>query len=592
MLVHVQSEHSSTAIERAHGTLAERIPLFLAALLFLLPFVWPVHRPPQPAFDVEWLAAVVLALAAVAVAVVPRRRIELQWPLPAWLALFAAAVALQFVAGWLSYRMQLAMAVLYSFAIFGAYALGKFISDSGQRSRSLRWICWSLLVGAAVSFLVQWLQIFGVKGLPWWLYFEIGDKWFATRPFGNIGQPNLLATYLTWATLAALYLAANGVRLVAAVPLVAITACGLALTGSRMGLLFFLVLAASLWIPWALRPADVRHRWLFSAAMVAGYFAGMLAVRLLISFDGQAFSTVLERVGDGTLGRRLLMWSHAWEVAKSAPLTGVGFGQYGAAQYWIAEASPNLEATPYVHNLVLQFAVDLGWPFALVAVALGGWWALSDLRSRLAEPDVALAWSSLAFLVIHSLLEWPLAHLNFAIIAGLYFALAEPKLKARRLVVEARLLAVAGLAGLLTAVPMMLEYQQLSRTFVQVDRDKAASAHHDDETIGSIISLSESSLLRPYAERLLLNLVKPSPAGLQDQIDMTERVLSRVPDAGAIARLVILHAMAGRFDQSERHLERLRVFAASNYDVYRQVILTELDSLGPAAESLRRRVKG
>jgi len=32
------------------------------ALLFLLPFILPMHRPPMPGFDAEWLAAVLLAI--------------------------------------------------------------------------------------------------------------------------------------------------------------------------------------------------------------------------------------------------------------------------------------------------------------------------------------------------------------------------------------------------------------------------------------------------------------------------------------------------------------------------------------------------
>ncbi len=60
------------------------------------------------------------------------------------------------------------------------------------------------------------------------------------------------------------------------------------------------------------------------------------------------------------------------------------------------------------HNLPLQLAVELGIPVALLVCAGFTWWALRQRPWREADPTRQLAWSVLAAILLHSLLEYPL----------------------------------------------------------------------------------------------------------------------------------------------------------------------------------------
>jgi len=290
---------------------------------------------------------------------------------------------------------------------------------------------------------------------------------------------------------------------------------------------------------------------------------------------------------------RLFMWRDALKVAATAPLLGVGFGDYAAHQYWIADLASGPERTVYVHNLVLQTAAELGWPMAITLAAVGGWWTLAQWRERLNTSETAFAWLLLVFIGVHSLLEWPFASMHFAIPAALLFALAEPALRPAHagIALDSRLLLVVGAAGLLFAAPMKLEFDELADVSALIEKQRRSNGGFDEATVMRLLALGETARLRVYADQMLVSLRPPHAVEANDfEIARHERLLIAGADPGVIARLVILYAKAGRMDESVRNAERLRVFAKADYAEISRKILQTVEPLGAAADPLRKQL--
>lgn len=566
----------------------------LVLLVFCAPFTLPVHRLPQAFFDAEWTSAVLLAAAAITVGAMGSRQVTLRLPLVLWLCAMVALVAIQYVTERLNYPSQLSLACVYAIAILGAYWIGRALVANELRERALVAIAAGLLGGALFSVAIQWLQLLDVRGLPSWLYFEIDDAWYRTRPFANLGQANHLATYLVWALFAALFLHQRPLPLAVTLVFAFVIAVGLALTRSRMGVVFALAPLAACWLPTALRPVEVRDRIGVSVALVLGYIVGSFSVSLLIAYQGGAVDTALARFNEnGGFSIRLTMWADALRVAASSPWLGTGFDQYPFSQYWLAQPGRQEISTNNVHNLVLQTAAELGWPMAMSLVCLAGWWAVAGFKHRIAESHNAFAWMLLAVVGAHALLEWPLSLLHFAIPAALLFALAEPDVcsKLALLRLDARLLVGVGVCGLLLAATMKLEFDEISEVTYRADAERRTSKGIDEDTLRRLVGLGQASLLRAYPELLLTSLRQADLVEATDEeIKMHERVMVRSVDARLIARLAILNAKAGHVEESVRHAQRLGIFYQDRYADLSKMILEATASLGAEADPLRRQL--
>jgi O-antigen ligase len=570
--------------------------LAATGLLFLAPFVVPVHRAPQAAFDMEWLAGLLLAGLAIALGLQRARSVELNWPLPAWLTAMVAVTAAQFALGQLVYSTQLLFACVYGFAIFGAYWIGRRLGGADLRHRAVRAMAWALITGAVVSLVVQWLQLLDAKGLPWWLFFDIVDPWYRTRPFGNLGQANLMSTYLVWSMIAALFLFRDKRHVWPPTVLLFLIAIGVALTRSRMGLLFSLIVAAAIWLPWALRPTELRSRIGMTLGLVLGYATGVLVVSLAVAYQGAAVDTAVQRFAEeGGLAVRLVMWLDALRVAATSPWIGVGFGQYALAQYWAATAAPHVQTTNYVHNIILQTAAELGWPMAIALGLIGAWWACAQFKRRIGSPESGFAWAVLLVVGVHSLLEWPLASLHFAIPTAILFALGEPELCApfkARMVTTSRTLALIGASGVLLALPMMLEFNELADVTERAELERRTNQGLSESTLMRMLALGDASRLRVYSESLLVFLRLPDAVEpTAEEIRRHERLLILGADPRLITRIVLLNARAGRIEEALRHVERLRIFHRRDYQELSKLILKSVEGLGPSVEPLRARLR-
>jgi len=564
------------------------VALFAIGMLWLVPFLWPEHRVPLTSFDSELIAQACLALLMAAGATLGDTRARIRWPLPAFLLAVAAIAAAQYLLHRLPYSQQAVGLGWIAAAMLCAYVLGRQLVAAGMTESAVRAACLASLAGALVSVAIQWLQLFEIHILPSWLVLIPGHEVLGGRPPGNLEQANHLATYIAAGALAAACLQARGMRAAWGMPAFLALGSGLGLAGSRVTLMYLALIAACLLLPSGLRPARARARCGLVVALLAGYALGPVAVRA--AYSG-AEMTVFDRLLGDTYGIRTELWRQAWAIALQHPLIGAGAGQFPAAQYWIARSTSYAQGDVNCHNLVLQLAAEMGWPAALAAVAVALWWALSNLKKRLASPEGAYAWGFLALIAIHSLLEYPLWYLYFAVPAAMLFALAEPDgVRELRLDLR-RSLALLGAAFLVAALLMRFDYDDVVRASDRFWSEKRAHSPVSAETVSAVIAAAQSALFRPEGERLLIELQPLQEQQGDAYLELSARVLSRQPHPQAILRHILLLVQAGRVDEAVPHVDRLRVFARERFPQYRDAILDATRDLGPRAARLRRALR-
>ena len=310
----------------------------------------------------------------------------------------------------------------YLVSVATAAALLACLGRGGGDGRAVVARGW--LAAALVSSGIGLLQYFNLEGAlhPWVNGADPGTA------FGNLRQPNQLATLLVMGLLALRWRVQTGsgggawgpARVAGAAALLMV---GLAASASRIGLVELAALCAV-----ALMWARAARRGLRATGMGALWVAAVYAVAALVlpallqwaeGIDGRSMVDRLQHA-ESTCGSRLILWSNVIDLIRQKPWTGWGWGELAYAHYITLYDGPRFcHILDNAHNLPLHLAVELGVPVAVLACgAIGGliWrgrpWAETD-------PTRQLAWGVLLAIGLHSLVEYPLWYGPFQIAVGL-----------------------------------------------------------------------------------------------------------------------------------------------------------------------------
>ena len=340
--------------------------------------------------------------------------------------LLAAALAAPLWAG-LPWSLGLSGAGLIGAAMLAAL-VGASAQAAGLGAAAFRALCIGLVVAGVASSAIGVVQVFA----PQWPDGDIVARTYLVgRAVGNMRQPNHLSSLLVWASIAAVWLAETGVlkRWVGAT-LTLLFIFVIVLSASRTGAVSVILLAA-----WAVldRRLSKPTRLLLLLAPVA-YGVFWLGTSAWADHSHHVFGgeTRFSTKGDIS-SSRWGIWSNTLALIAMHPWAGVGFGEFNFA--WTLTPFPGRPVAffDHTHNLVLQFAVELGVPLALGVLGLLGWAMLAAVRAALsarADADPAQAPLRRAALVmvlmilLHSLLEYPLWYAYFLLPAGFAFGLA------------------------------------------------------------------------------------------------------------------------------------------------------------------------
>ena len=271
---------------------------------------------------------------------------------------------------------------------------------------------------------------------------------YVGRAVGNLRQPNHLSSLLLWSVVAAVWLGERqplwGLSGIAAehaegragvhttrhfwwrVGMLAVAALMvfvIVLTGSRTGAVGTVVLAV-----WGLVDRNMsrtsRLALLAAPLLYAVGWAGMdwWALHGQHSFGG---ANRFSLNGDPS-SSRFGIWSNTLALIKANPWWGVGFGEFNLA--WTLTPFPGRPVAffDHTHNLLLQWAVELGLPLAALITLLmlaALWAALQSARAASSSSPQRAALVMLLMALIHSLLEYPLWYAYFLLPAAFAFGL-------------------------------------------------------------------------------------------------------------------------------------------------------------------------
>ncbi|MFT3858479.1 MAG: Wzy polymerase domain-containing protein [Aquabacterium sp.] len=402
---------------------------FLGLLAIVAPTLIAAHAPPSVTFFNQALAAMGWGLFVSSLGQQPRGRQERT---PAWLAMLAVS----------------AVFLIHALAAFGsAFAWGELPAGLGMMGGSLSlagalalWAGWrsgrsprreamldvffgALALAGVIGMVLALIQVF----MPTWADGNIlAIPTMPGRAVGNLRQPNHFSTLLVWSCCGAAWLGARE-RLPAwlASALVALFIWGIVLTASRTGMVGMVFIA--LWGLLDRRLPRVLRITLMAAPLIYGAFWG--GMWQLSHADSKVAFAAEARLHDKSdiSSSRFKIWANVLELIRMHPWLGVGYGEFNLA--WTLTPFPQRPVAffDHTHNLLLQWAVELGVPLALLLSGLCAWGFIAMLRpaaqpvgaGKAARADDS-GWATVgactvivAIAALHSLLEYPLWYSYF-----------------------------------------------------------------------------------------------------------------------------------------------------------------------------------
>jgi hypothetical protein len=270
---------------------------------------------------------------------------------------------------------------------------------------------------------------------------------------------------------------------------------------------------------------------------------------------GQEVIDAWTRMGhnEGCASRRVL-WANVIELISQKPWTGWGWAELKYAHYITPYAGgPEQRFCAILgnaHNLPLHLAVTLGLPVA-VLLTLAGLafmaWARPWQRSR---PSAPLAWSVLAVIGLHSLLEFPLWYGPFQmalLLCGvLLLAPHAPRLWA------VRPLQIAGGLILLGVCVVGADYARARQIYAPPNERWGVWR---DDPLGAARSSWFFGRAATFAE---LSMTRITPDNADWVLNTSLEMLHYSPEPKVVRSLIVSAHLLGRQDLVDLHSARWR----------------------------------
>jgi O-antigen ligase len=548
----------------------DRIGLAGIALLVSIPFLVWHHYYPISSFYSEWTALLCGMIVAVSLAALRRGDvIMLPWLSVGFLGLVLVLGA-QIMLGTVTHPERSYVAMLNAAWVALLVAA---VANLRSRMKGDTAVVVAQMALASGGFLVvvtgflQYFQldIFGVHLVE-------HDK-VSSYMIGVVGQTNYFANFVACALVSLVYLVSQrraGFFIAAIVGIPMLIA--LTLSGTRSAWVFAALMPACAVL--CHRGSRDRDTWRLLVACVAT-FAMVVAIQVLNAsfgiFEGEReagtpgvvrlLDSVARGGGEGELVRGRLAY-YAWLQFLSAPLTGVGFGQYAWHVFEISARSdlvlgPGIDR--HAHNFLLQLMAETGILGAgCVLLPLVAWF----IRIPYARPTIVQSWILTIALIqlAQAMIELPhwYAHFLglFALVLGLGATggLALPVNAIRKTVVVVAL--VTGIAALGSALK---DYRDLETWYLDVEAGEKAGKAVSGEQLDRLRALHRASIYAPLMELLAAELILVNKQDLDEKLALIDRAMRVYPSPGAAKRQVVLLALAGRPEEAWRTLRAMSV---------------------------------
>lgn len=364
--------------------------------------------------------------------------------------------------------------------------------------------------------------------------------------------------------------------------LAALLVAGNVLSKSRTGLAELVLLCALAWVWAAHRPCVLRRG---VAALLPLYAVFSVALTALGS------PAVWQRMTDNmpACSSRLTLWRNVLELIAEKPWGGWGWGELDYAHYaHLYRGERFCDILDNAHNLPLHLAVELGLPLALAVCALVGWGVWRGKPWRETHPARQLAWSVLAVLALHSLLEYPLWYGPFQLALWLSLGvlwrvprpepIASPDFKENWPLAPVKWRLLAIILILFTA-GVAWDYHRISQIY-RLPEDRAAAYRTD-----TLAKVSGSWLFASPVAFAALTLTPLTPDNAAQQFAQATALLHYSPEPRIIERVIESAVMLHHDDAALWHLARFRAAFPAEHAAWVAALAPPRESqlLNPAA---------
>ena len=532
------------------------LSVLLVGLMWLVPFLIPRHESPLTTFDQEWWSAL-FGLGAMTLLLA--NDFWRQPSIPRIAQLPAALVLIVLIQIGLNKVVYFEQGLLYILYMLFATLL----MILGARLRAAFGIEKLAIILAA--FLVVGAEFQAVAGLiqhyrwntPLNPYVVVKVNFSV---YGNMAQPNHFANYMSLGLISlGLLFQQRKLKIGVLVALVLPILFTIALSGSRSTWLYLLTMTMLAWV-WTRRDTAMRPLLYYGLSMLIGFGVMLFVVQLPFLAGADNMDVMRRMFQDHASGAvRLYLWKEASHIFMSAPLLGVGFGQFSFHHLqWVPVLQPHdIEGLyNHAHNLFFQVLAEAG--LIGVVVLLGGL-ALWLKGAYYARRSAAHWWgyAAIAVLAIHSSLEYPLWYLYFVAVAAILLGLLDEThydLELRRM---GRLsVAAILLLGAASLFQIQQDYRSLQHTLsIRFVSGNTVETHQ--ATVKGFWALQRGSLLSPYAEMYLSTLQEiKTDEHLKQKLQLNTNVMRFAAMPIVVYRQAFFLAMDNQLDAAKHIMEQ------------------------------------
>ncbi len=530
------------------------------AVCLMLAYLLPYHTTPYVAFYNEWLIlfGVVIVIALLAKQNIMTIRLPWLTIIPSGLAL---VIIIQVKFGLLSVSWDAFLPILYLLCATVAILLGATLSAQPKGAQRLcAALAWAHLVAGLISVGLATLQLVGKEALLQSFVMPMPHD-IAIRPYANLGQPNHLALLFCLAIASVWWLfQSNKLRSIIAILMALLLLWGLVLTQSRIGWIIIPLFALFIGF-W-------RNNMTFKAlpvallvVLVTGYFCGVLA---LPSLTGLGITTsAVEHVRVGFV--RLVLLQQALDISLTNPWFGAGWYEFGPQQIKIAaDFAPSLYSR-HAHNIVLNFAAELGWPITITIVVTVSYWlfrcCLRPDKQQFLSKEVGFATLFFSAVLVHSLVEFPLWYAYVLIPTAFLLGMVhEQQLGTKAIQVSRGYLLALSLVMALGLVGVATDYRRLVLGFRAFGWENLGLKADEGSTE------SPAFTLFPQFYDYFRFAKTTAHAGMSPQdIAFMEHTTKRFGYPPVLMRMAFVYALNNRPDDAVRTIKTLKKLHEGNY---------------------------
>lgn len=531
-----------------YGNGSNRSLMFMAACFFLA-FLLPFHVNPFRAFFNDWLA--ILGVVIVLAYYVEEKAVRIQLP---WIALIplclALAIAMQMAMGMLSENWDAFLPIAYLVVAAIAIVLGASLSSRPEGATKL---CLALavahLLAALISVVIATLQFFAAE-IPFASFMMLmrHEPGVAVRPYANLGQVNHLALLLCVAIASAWWFYQSGrLKEKVVIGMVFFLVWGLALTQSKIGWIIVPIFACVVYC-WrkkvGTRPISV---WLI-LTLLATYLTMIILLPSLLSALDVTTQSIAERAVGGSSTERIALYTQAWKISLAHPWFGAGWFQFGPEQVMAGADFPASIYSHHVHNIMLNFAAELGWPITIIFLCMGSLWLFRNYVHRTISIEVGFAALFFLAVLVHSMVEYPLWYAMVLLPVALLIGMVHQEQLGSKTLVCSRLY-VLPLIGLM-AVSLLgigMDYRRIVAGFSGIEFEAMGIKGYESD------ARKPTFTIFPYMYDYLtfLRMTSHSQMSLQE-IAFMERVSKRFGGFVILSRMSQMYALNGREDDAVR----------------------------------------